>query len=86
MALWGISMGTQESIMKVAIAGMVPADKRVPPLGYFIQAKAYHKFVGSALIGILCDRSVGTLVVFSIAIQFTAIPILLLGKRQTHPL
>lgn len=35
MALWGISMGAQESIMKVAIAGMVPADKRDSASGIF---------------------------------------------------
>ncbi len=35
MALWGISMGAQESIMEVAIARMVPADKSGSASGIF---------------------------------------------------
>lgn len=35
MALWGIGMGAQESIMKAAIAGMVPPDKRGSAFGIF---------------------------------------------------
>lgn len=82
MALWGIGMGAQESIMKAAIAGMVPADKRGSAFGIFYTGYGLSWFLGSALMGILYDRSVGALVVFSVAIQLAAIPILILVKRQ----
>lgn len=35
MVLWGIGMGAQESIMKAAVTGMVPADKRGSAFGIF---------------------------------------------------
>ena len=35
MALWGIGMGAQKSIMKAAIARMVSADKRDSASGIF---------------------------------------------------
>lgn len=86
MTLWGIGMGAQESIMKAAIAGMVPGDKRGSAFGIFYTGYGLSWFLGSAWMGILYDRSLGALVVFSVAIQLAAIPILLLVKRQTHPI
>lgn len=36
MALWGIGIGAQESVMKAAVAGMVPADRRGTAYGLLI--------------------------------------------------
>jgi MFS family permease len=35
MTLWGIGMGAQESILKAAVARLVPADKRGSASGIF---------------------------------------------------
>lgn len=35
MTLWGIGMGVQESILKAAVAGVVPAEKRGSAYGIF---------------------------------------------------
>ncbi len=84
MVLWGIGMGAQESIMKAAVTGMVPADKRGSAFGIFNTGYGLAWFSGSALMGILYDRSVNTLVLFSIVIQLLAIPILLMVQRQMN--
>lgn len=83
MTLWGVGMGAQESILKAAIAGMVPVDKRASAYGIFATGYGLSWFLGSALMGILYDRSISALVVFSVIIQLTAIPILLLVNQPT---
>lgn len=82
MMLWGIGMGAQESIMKAAVAGMVPMEKRGSAYGIFSTGYGLAWFLGSALMGIVYDRSITSLVVFSVIIQLAAIPIFLLVKRQ----
>jgi hypothetical protein len=42
MTLWRMGMGSQESILRAAVAGLVPADKRGSAYGIFNTAMAYH--------------------------------------------
>jgi MFS family permease len=84
MILWGIGMGAQESILKAAVAGMVPMDKRASAYGTFSAGYGLAWFLGSALMGILYDQSVNLLVVFSVVIQFAAIPIFWLVGRHSR--
>ncbi len=81
MVLWGVGMGAQESILKAAVALMVPIDKRASAYGIFATGYGISWFLGSALTGILYDRSVSALVLFSVIIQLVAIPILLVVNR-----
>ncbi|KAB8333636.1 MFS transporter [Scytonema tolypothrichoides VB-61278] len=82
MILWGVGMGAQESIMKAAVAGMVSIDKRASAYGIFSAGYGLSWFLGSALMGILYDRSVSALVAFSVVIQVTAIPIFWQVRRH----
>jgi MFS family permease len=75
--LWGIGMGAQESIVRAAIAGMVPPDRRGTAYGIFNSVYGVVWFAGSALMGFLYDVSMTGLIVFSIATQVAAVPILL---------
>lgn len=77
-------MGAQESIMKAAFVGMVPMNKRGSAYGIFSTGYGLSWFLGSALIGILYDWSLSSLVVFSVVIQLAAIPLFLLVARQAH--
>jgi predicted MFS family arabinose efflux permease len=83
MTLWGISMGAQESILKAAVAGLVPADKRGSTFGIFNTGYGLSWFLGSLAMGILYDRSITWLAVFSVALQLAAIPVLFLVKRRS---
>jgi len=86
MVCWGIGMGAQESIMRAAIASMVPAGRRGTAYGVFNAGYGISWFLGSALIGILYDVSVAWLVVFSVSAQLAAVPILVVtGGRVSGP-
>jgi len=83
MALWGVGMGAQESIMRAAVAGMVPRDKRASAYGIFNAGYGVSWFLGSALIGILYDFSIPLLIAFSVAAQLASVPLLLMVKRKS---
>jgi MFS family permease len=82
MALWGVGMGAQESIMRAAVAGMVPRDKRASAYGIFNTGYGVFWFLGSALIGVLYDFSIPFLIIFSMAAQLASVPLLLVVKRS----
>ncbi len=57
MVLWGIGMGAQESILKAAVAAMVPIEKRGSAFGVFNTGYGIAWFLGSVFMGFLYDRS-----------------------------
>jgi MFS family permease len=75
MVLWGIGMGAQESIVKAALAAMVPRDRRATGYGIFNTGFGLFWFLGSALMGVLYDISLGVLIAFSVLVQLAAIPL-----------
>jgi MFS family permease len=82
MVLWGIGMGVQDSILRAALAAMVPADRRAAAYGVFDTVFGGAWFLGSALMGVLYDRSRIALVAFSVVAQLTALPVLFVVARQ----
>lgn len=81
MILWGISLGTQESIMRAVVANLVQMNKRGTAYGIMNLGFGVFWFLGSALMGFLYDISLVSLVLFSLGIQLAAIPILLAVKN-----
>lgn len=75
MALWGIGMGAQESILRAAVAGMVGRDRRGSAYGIFNTGYGVFWFLGSALMGVLYDVSLPALIAFSVAAQLASIPL-----------
>jgi MFS family permease len=75
--LWGLGMGVHESIIRAAVAPMVPTQRRASAFGLFTAVYGASWFLGSAAIGILYDRSVVATVVFCVAVELAALPILL---------
>ena len=82
MVLWGIGMGALESIIKAALADMVPRDRRATGFGLFNAGFGLFWFLGSALMGLLYEFSLGALVAFSVMAQLLSIPIFLVVSRQ----
>lgn len=80
MVLWGIGMGAQESIMRAAIAGMVPADQRASAYGVFNAGFGLYWFFGSAIMGWFYDVSIFNLIAFSVITQVSAIPLLWMAR------
>jgi MFS family permease len=83
MALWGVGMGAQESIMRAAIAGMVSPERRGSAYGLFNAGYGLIWFLGSALLGILYDRSLAALIAFSVTTQLVSVPLFLSVKVRT---
>jgi MFS family permease len=82
MVLWGIGMGALESIIKAALAAMVPRDRRATGYGLFNAGFGMFWFLGSALMGLLYDFSLVSLVAFSVTAQLLAIPFFLAVERR----
>jgi MFS family permease len=82
VALWGIGMGIQDSLMSAPISAMVHADRRANAFGIFNAIYGVAWFVGSALMGALYGVSLGGLVLFSVAVQIAAVLVLLASRRQ----
>ncbi|MCX5713021.1 MAG: MFS transporter, partial [Candidatus Omnitrophica bacterium] len=85
IALWGIGMGAQESIMRAAIANMTPINKRGSAYGVFNAGYGVFWFLGSALMGILYDISIPALIAFSVIAQLSSIPFFMMVKRVVRP-
>jgi len=83
VVLWGIGMGAQESVMRAAIAEMVPADKRGSAYGVFNTGYGVFWFLGSALMGRLYDTSILALVVFSVVAQLASVPLFLWVRKES---
>jgi MFS family permease len=82
MVLWGIGMGSLESIIKAGLAEMVPRDRRATGYGLFNAGFGLFWFLGSALMGFLYEFSLGALVGFSVTSQLLAIPFFLAVERH----
>ncbi|TWH40974.1 MFS transporter [Dulcicalothrix desertica] len=80
--VWGIGMGAQESIVKAAVAKIVPPDIRATAYGIFSTGYGIAWFLGSALMGILYDKSINWLVGFSVVSQLIAVPMFIWIKAE----
>jgi MFS family permease len=76
MALWGVGMGAQESVMRAAIAQIAPPERRGTAYGIFNALYGVAWFAGSVLLGALYDRSVLALVMVAMLLQAMALPVL----------
>ena len=82
MVLWGTGMGAQESILRAAVAGMAPPERRGTAYGLFNTSYGLCWFAGSALMGLLYDQSVPALIAVSVALQLAAVIVLVLVKQR----
>lgn len=81
MILWGVGLGSQESIMRAYVANLVPVNKRGTAYGILHLWFGVFWFLGSALLGYLYDVSLVGLIVFSVGVQLAAIPLLMAVGR-----
>jgi predicted MFS family arabinose efflux permease len=83
MAVWGLGMGAQESILRAAIALMVPPDRRGRAYGLFNAAYGLAWFLGSAVMGYLYDVALLALIAFSVVAQLAAVLLLALVVQRS---
>ena len=76
MALWGAALGAQESIVRAAVAGFAPPERRASAYGVFSFCFGVSWFAGSAAMGFLYGYSPAALVTLSVALQILAVAVL----------
>jgi MFS family permease len=74
LILWGIGLGSQESIMRAVVGNLVQMDKRGTGYGTLSGWFGISWFLGSVLMGLFYDISIVILVVFSMGVQLASIP------------
>ncbi len=82
MALWGIGLGTQQSVMRALVANLVSPAHRGMAYGWLNLSFGVFWFIGSTIMGLLYDRSPLYLVIFSVVAQLGAIPLLLSIRKR----
>jgi predicted MFS family arabinose efflux permease len=82
MILWGIGMGAQDSCLKAVLSAVMPSDKRSTAFGIFDTGFGIAWFAGSAVMGLLYEKSIPALVAFSVGLQLLALPVLAYAKRE----
>lgn len=82
VALWGVGMGAQESILKAAVTTMVPKNSRATGYGVFEFFFGVFWFLGSWLLGVLYDISIPAMIMVSLVAQLGAIPLYIRSNRQ----
>jgi MFS family permease len=82
MALWGVGFGAQESILRAAVATMVPVERRGTAYGLFNAWYGLTWFSGSVALGVLYDRSLPGLIAISVGLQVLAVGVLIVIARQ----
>jgi len=72
IACWATGIGAQDAVLRSGIAQVVSMNKRGSAFGAFNGVYGVMWFAGSAIMGMLYDRSVIALVVFGLSLQLTA--------------
>jgi MFS family permease len=83
MALWGVVMGIQETIMRAAIADLTPVERRGFAYGIFNTAYGASWFLGSALMGRLYELSINYLILFAVVMELISIPLFFMVRRES---
>ena len=82
LILWGIGMASQESVMRAVITTLVSKERRATAHGLQNAVFGLSWFAGSALLGVLYDISILSLVIVSVSLQIISIFLLLLVNRN----
>jgi predicted MFS family arabinose efflux permease len=78
-------MGVHESIVPAAVATMVPVQRRPSAYGLFTAGYGVAWFIGSALMGVLYDRSITAVIIFCLVLQLAAVPVFFKAKTMAIP-
>ncbi|MGH7982172.1 MAG: MFS transporter, partial [Candidatus Udaeobacter sp.] len=82
MIFWGIGMSAQGSLFQAMLTGVIPPQKRSTAFGLFDTGYGIAWFVGSAVMGLLYDKSVLAVALFSVVVQLAAVPIFFIANQK----
>ena len=82
MVLWGIGMGAQESVMRAALAEMIPTEKRGVAYGFFNTVYGLAWFAGSFVMGIIYGFSPMLMVTISVILELSAAFLIFINRHS----
>ncbi len=82
MILWGIGMSAQGSLFQAMLTGVIPPQKRSTAFGLFDTGYGIAWFAGSAVMGLLYDRSILAVAAFSVSLQLAALPLFSIANKS----
>jgi Major Facilitator Superfamily len=80
-ALWGVGIAVQDALLLALVAGVLAHRRRATSFGLYDLIFGSAWFIGSAIAGVLLDRSILALVLFSTLLQLGAIPFFMRGSK-----
>jgi MFS family permease len=83
MVVWGIGMGAVESVLKSVVTTLVPKSRRATGFGIFNTLFGICWFLGSWAMGLLYENALLAVVLLSIGLQLSALPLLATVRRHT---
>jgi predicted MFS family arabinose efflux permease len=81
MIFWGIGMSAQGSLLQAILTGVIAPQKRSTAFGLFDTGYGIAWFLGSAVMGLLYEKSLMAVALFSVILQLAALPILFIANR-----
>lgn len=85
VALWGVGTAVQDALLLALVSTVIASRRKATSFGLYDLIFGVAWFAGSAACGALLDRSVGGLVLFSVAAQLLAVPFFVFGGRAKRP-
>jgi predicted MFS family arabinose efflux permease len=82
MIFWGVGMSAQGSLFQAMLTGVIPPQKRSTAFGLFDTGYGIAWFLGSAAMGLLYDKSIAAVALFSVIVQLAAIPVLFIANQK----
>ena len=82
MIFWGIGMSAQGSLLQAMLTRVIPPQKRSTAFGLFDTGYGIAWFLGSAFMGLLYDKSILAVALFSVVLQLAALPVLFIANKK----
>ncbi len=82
--LWGVGLGAQEALLKAELTSVTSPTRRSSAFGLFDTFFGIAWFLGSAAMGLLYEQSLVLMIVVSVVLQLSALPIFVLAKKRSQ--
>src|SRR6266487_3844912 len=82
MIFWGIGMAAQGSLLQAMLTGVIPPQKRSTAFGVFDTGYGIAWFLGSAVMGLLYEKSILAVTLFSVCLQLAALPLFFIANKK----
>ena len=82
MIFWGFGMGAEGSVLRALVTSVIPSAKRGTAFGFFDAGFGIAWFLGSAAMGLLYEKSILAVALFSVVVQLAALPFFLFAKER----